>query len=68
MHHTPAAGRCTAKTGTLDTASDLAGWCDGSFAFAYLMNGVNVTSAQDAQDAMTVALVRFALALPASQR
>jgi serine-type D-Ala-D-Ala carboxypeptidase/endopeptidase (penicillin-binding protein 4) len=68
MRHTPAAGRCIAKTGTLDTASDLAGWCGGALAFAYLMNHVDVSAAQDAQDAMTVALVRFALALPAAQR
>jgi D-alanyl-D-alanine carboxypeptidase/D-alanyl-D-alanine-endopeptidase (penicillin-binding protein 4) len=59
MHGTPAAGRCIAKTGTLDTASDLAGWCEGSFAFAYLMNHVDVTAAQDAQDKMTIALVRL---------
>ena len=43
MHHTAAAGRCVAKTGTLDDASDLAGWCEGPFAFAYLMNHVDVS-------------------------
>ena len=37
-----AAGRCVAKTGTLSDASDLAGWCDGTFAFAFLMNHVDV--------------------------
>ena len=56
MHHTAAAGRCVAKTGTLSDASDLAGWCDGTFAFAFLMNHVDVTAAQHAQDTMTIAL------------
>ena len=68
MHGTPAAGRCVAKTGTLDTASDLAGWCEGSFAFAYLMNHVDVTAAQDAQDKLTIALVRFAERVAATKR
>jgi D-alanyl-D-alanine carboxypeptidase/D-alanyl-D-alanine-endopeptidase (penicillin-binding protein 4) len=60
LHHTVAAGRCVAKTGTLSDASDLAGWCDGSFAFAFLMNHVDVYAAQNAQDALTVALARLA--------
>ena len=68
MHGTPAAGRCIAKTGTLDTASDLAGWCEGSFAFAYLMNHVDVAAAQDAQDKMTIALVRLAERAAAARR
>ena len=68
MHGTPAAGSCIAKTGTLDTASDLAGWCDGPFAFAYLMNHVDVTAAQHAQDTMTIALARFAKRLPSANR
>jgi D-alanyl-D-alanine carboxypeptidase/D-alanyl-D-alanine-endopeptidase (penicillin-binding protein 4) len=62
MHHTAAAGNCIAKTGTLSDASDLAGWCDGSFVFAFLMNHVNVTAAQNAEDSMTVALAKIATA------
>jgi len=59
LHKTPAAGRCVAKTGTLSDASDLAGWCDGSFVFAFLMNQVDVYAAQNAQDAMTIALAKL---------
>ena len=68
MHGTPAAGSCIAKTGTLDDASDLAGWCEGSFAFAFLMNHVDVTAAQDAQDKMTIALVTLAERAAATRR
>jgi D-alanyl-D-alanine carboxypeptidase/D-alanyl-D-alanine-endopeptidase (penicillin-binding protein 4) len=64
MLGTPAAGRCIAKSGTLSNASDLAGWCDGRFVFAFLMNDVDVTAAQKAQDAMTEPLA--ALAAPAN--
>lgn len=56
MIGTPAQGNCIAKTGTLSDASDLAGWCDGRFAFALLMNYVDVTKAQKAQDKMIEAL------------
>jgi D-alanyl-D-alanine carboxypeptidase/D-alanyl-D-alanine-endopeptidase (penicillin-binding protein 4) len=59
MHRTPAAGRCVAKTGTLSNASDLAGWCDGSFLFAFLMNDVDVAAAEHAQDKMAVALTEL---------
>jgi D-alanyl-D-alanine carboxypeptidase/D-alanyl-D-alanine-endopeptidase (penicillin-binding protein 4) len=59
LHDTAAAGRCVAKTGTLSDASDLAGWCDDSFAFAFLMNEVDVYTAQDAQDAMAIALAKL---------
>jgi D-alanyl-D-alanine carboxypeptidase/D-alanyl-D-alanine-endopeptidase (penicillin-binding protein 4) len=59
MPHTVASGYCQAKTGTLSDASDLAGWC-GSLAFAYLMNHIDVWSAQDAQDTMTEALAALA--------
>ena len=59
MHHTAAAGRCVAKTGTLSDASDLAGWCDGSFAFAFLMNNVDVFAAQHAEDLMATALAKL---------
>ena len=60
LHHTPAAGRCVAKTGTLSDASDLAGWCNGSFVFAFLMNHVDVLAAEDAQDTMAIALAKLA--------
>jgi D-alanyl-D-alanine carboxypeptidase/D-alanyl-D-alanine-endopeptidase (penicillin-binding protein 4) len=59
MHHTAASGHCMAKTGTLSNASDLAGWCNGVFAFAFLMNHVNITAAQAAQDQMTIALAKL---------
>lgn len=59
MIGTSAAGNCIAKTGTLSDASDLAGWCDGRFAFALLMNGVDVWKAQVAQDKMIEALAAY---------
>jgi len=65
MHHTAASGHCVAKTGTLSDASDLAGWCNGTFAFAFLMNHVDVTAAQAAQDQMTIALAK--LSVPAAR-
>ena len=64
MHHTAASGRCIAKTGTLSNASDLAGWCNGIFAFAFLMNHVDPYAAQKAQDKMTIALAK--LTVPAA--
>jgi serine-type D-Ala-D-Ala carboxypeptidase/endopeptidase (penicillin-binding protein 4) len=60
LHDTVAAGRCVAKTGTLSDASDLAGWCDGSFIFAFLMNHVDIYSAENAQDALAIAIARLA--------
>jgi D-alanyl-D-alanine carboxypeptidase/D-alanyl-D-alanine-endopeptidase (penicillin-binding protein 4) len=65
MHDSAASGHCVAKTGTLSNASDLAGWCHGDFAFAFLMNHVDVLSAEDAQDTMTIALAK--LSLPATR-
>jgi D-alanyl-D-alanine carboxypeptidase/D-alanyl-D-alanine-endopeptidase (penicillin-binding protein 4) len=59
MRGTAAAGHCIAKTGTLSDASDLAGWCNGHFAFAFLMNHVDITAAQAAQDTMTIALAKL---------
>jgi D-alanyl-D-alanine carboxypeptidase/D-alanyl-D-alanine-endopeptidase (penicillin-binding protein 4) len=56
MRGTPAAGRCTAKTGTLIGVSTLAGVCDGRFAFAFLMNAITDAKAHTLQDRMTVAL------------
>jgi D-alanyl-D-alanine carboxypeptidase/D-alanyl-D-alanine-endopeptidase (penicillin-binding protein 4) len=66
MHHTAASGRCVAKTGTLSDASDLAGWCNGVFAFAFLMNHVDPYAAETAQDKMTIALAKLTVpAVPA---
>jgi D-alanyl-D-alanine carboxypeptidase/D-alanyl-D-alanine-endopeptidase (penicillin-binding protein 4) len=59
MRGSAAAGRCVAKTGTLSDASDLAGWCNGDFAFAFLMNHVDITAAQHAQDTMAIALAKL---------
>ena len=64
MHGSAASGHCSAKTGTLSNASDLAGWCNGAFAFAFLMNHVNVIAAEEAQDTMTIALAK--LSVPAA--
>jgi D-alanyl-D-alanine carboxypeptidase/D-alanyl-D-alanine-endopeptidase (penicillin-binding protein 4) len=64
MHDTAASGHCSAKTGTLSDASDLAGWCNSTFAFAFLMNHVNVIAAEEAQDTMTIALAK--LSVPAT--
>jgi len=63
MHGSAASGHCVAKTGTLSDASDLAGWCNGEVAFAFLMNHVDVYSAQDAQDTMTIALAKLSARL-----
>jgi serine-type D-Ala-D-Ala carboxypeptidase/endopeptidase (penicillin-binding protein 4) len=59
MIGTTAAGNCVAKTGTLSDASDLAGWCDGRYVFALLMNHVAVWQAQEAQDTMIEALAAY---------
>ena len=68
MHASAASGHCSAKTGTLSNASDLAGWCRSTFAFAFLMNHVNVYAAEKAQDAMTIALAKLTVpAAPATR-
>jgi len=60
MRGTAAAGRCEAKTGTLNAVSALAGYCpsqDGhTIAFAFLMSNVNVFSAHGVQDRGTAAI------------
>ncbi len=59
MRRTPAAGNCRAKTGTLTRVSNLAGVCDGRYAFAFLMNRIPQAKAHALQDAMTVAIARL---------
>lgn len=69
MRGTAAAGRCQAKTGTINGVSNLAGYCRAqgghTLAFAILMTGVPVGTAHALQDNMTVTLARFADATPA---
>lgn len=65
MHKTAASGHCDAKTGTLSDVSDLAGWCNSTYAFAFLMDHVNVWTAETAQDALTIALAK--LSAPGAQ-
>ena len=62
MRGTRAAGRCTVKTGTIRSVSNLAGVCatvGGPVAFAWLMNGVNVYGARRIQDQMTATLAAY---------
>ena len=61
MIGTAAEGNCQAKTGTLSNASDLAGWCDGHYVFALLMNDVNLITAEKAQYKIVEALARYGL-------
>jgi D-alanyl-D-alanine carboxypeptidase/D-alanyl-D-alanine-endopeptidase (penicillin-binding protein 4) len=61
MPKTAASGHCDAKTGTLSNVSDLAGWCNGTYAFAFLMDDVNIWAAQNAQDELTVALAKLSV-------
>jgi D-alanyl-D-alanine carboxypeptidase/D-alanyl-D-alanine-endopeptidase (penicillin-binding protein 4) len=63
MRNTAAKGRCRAKTGTLIAVSALAGYCrsrsNRTFAFALLMNGVNVSAARAIQDRIASALAAY---------
>jgi len=63
MRHTPASGRCRAKTGTLIGISALAGYCrsrgEHQIAFALLMNRVNIWSARRAQDRIAATLAAY---------
>ncbi|GAC1438221.1 MAG: hypothetical protein NVSMB51_13720 [Solirubrobacteraceae bacterium] len=59
MRGTAAAGRCSAKTGTLSDVSALAGWCGTRIAFAFLMNRLSVSTAHALQDRMTSALAKL---------
>ncbi len=69
MRGSAAVGRCAAKTGTLDFVSNLAGWCTAlgghTLAFAFLMDGIDVTAAHVLQDAMTIAIARYDDGTPA---
>ncbi len=63
MRRSAARDRCHAKTGTLNSVSALAGYCQTTagarVAFAFLMNGVNVYGARALQDRMAAALARY---------
>jgi serine-type D-Ala-D-Ala carboxypeptidase/endopeptidase (penicillin-binding protein 4) len=62
MGRTAADGRCRAKTGTIDSVSALSGYCragHGMVAFSILMNSVDVSVAQDAQDQMAGLIARY---------
>jgi D-alanyl-D-alanine carboxypeptidase/D-alanyl-D-alanine-endopeptidase (penicillin-binding protein 4) len=63
MEGTAAAGRCRAKTGTIDGVSTLSGYCNagrGKVAFSLLLNGVgNVDAARRVQDKIAIAIARY---------
>jgi D-alanyl-D-alanine carboxypeptidase/D-alanyl-D-alanine-endopeptidase (penicillin-binding protein 4) len=62
MRNTAADGKCRAKTGTLSDVSALSGYCrtgGGMVAFSILMNSVNVSVAQDAQDRMAALIAKY---------
>src|SRR5206468_11507860 len=60
MRGTAAAGRCRAKTGTLNGVSNLAGWCTARngdlVVFAILMSRVNIYGAHVLQDRMAATI------------
>jgi serine-type D-Ala-D-Ala carboxypeptidase/endopeptidase (penicillin-binding protein 4) len=64
MRGTAAAGRCEAKTGTLNGVSNLAGWCESlsghTLAFCFLIDGKSELAAHNLQDSMAIALSRYA--------
>jgi D-alanyl-D-alanine carboxypeptidase/D-alanyl-D-alanine-endopeptidase (penicillin-binding protein 4) len=63
MRHTPAAGRCQAKTGTLNGVSNLAGYCQAAngdiLAFAFFDDGIETYEAHTIQDNMAITLARY---------
>jgi D-alanyl-D-alanine carboxypeptidase/D-alanyl-D-alanine-endopeptidase (penicillin-binding protein 4) len=62
MHGTAAEGNCRAKTGTINYVSALSGYCHaghGVVAFSILMNSVDVSVAQSAQDKMATLIARY---------
>lgn len=62
MRGTPAERDCAAKTGTLNGVSALAGICvtdaGDEVAFAFLLNGVNISSAKRIENRMAAAIAR----------
>jgi D-alanyl-D-alanine carboxypeptidase/D-alanyl-D-alanine-endopeptidase (penicillin-binding protein 4) len=62
MRGTAAAGRCEAKTGTLEGASNLAGYCTSAnghvLAFAIFTDGIATSFAHTLQDQMAITLAR----------
>jgi D-alanyl-D-alanine carboxypeptidase/D-alanyl-D-alanine-endopeptidase (penicillin-binding protein 4) len=62
MHGTAAEGDCRAKTGTINYVSALSGYCragHGLVAFSLLMNSVDISTAQRAQDKMAGLIARY---------
>jgi serine-type D-Ala-D-Ala carboxypeptidase/endopeptidase (penicillin-binding protein 4) len=63
MRHTPATGRCQAKTGTLNGVSNLAGYCESEggdiLAFAFFNDGIETYTAHTIQDNMAITLARY---------
>jgi D-alanyl-D-alanine carboxypeptidase/D-alanyl-D-alanine-endopeptidase (penicillin-binding protein 4) len=63
MNGTYARGRCRGKTGTLNSVSNVVGYChsrDGhTLAYAFLMNSVNPEGAHPIQNRMEVATARY---------
>jgi serine-type D-Ala-D-Ala carboxypeptidase/endopeptidase (penicillin-binding protein 4) len=63
MRGSAAAGRCQAKTGTLEGASNLAGYCDSAsghtLVFAFFDDGVEIELAHAVQDQMAIALAGY---------
>jgi len=63
MRHTPASGRCQAKTGTLIGVSNLAGYCQAQngdiLAFAFFTDGIETGAAHTIQDNMAITLARY---------
>jgi serine-type D-Ala-D-Ala carboxypeptidase/endopeptidase (penicillin-binding protein 4) len=66
MRRTAAAGRCHAKTGTLNGVSALSGYCfkgandqDHAVVFSLLMNSVDVNRAHVIQDRMAALIARY---------
>jgi D-alanyl-D-alanine carboxypeptidase/D-alanyl-D-alanine-endopeptidase (penicillin-binding protein 4) len=69
MRRSPARDRCRGKTGTLQSVSALAGYCQtrggALVAYAFLMNAVNPYGARTLQDRMLTAVAKYA---PAAAR
>jgi D-alanyl-D-alanine carboxypeptidase/D-alanyl-D-alanine-endopeptidase (penicillin-binding protein 4) len=60
MRRGPARSRCRGKTGTLSNVSALSGYCRArsgqTYAFSFLMNGTNTSTARAVQDRMAQAI------------